>query len=76
MAVGGVFYMVFSCLATSPSTLSIDLYDLNYLDAGLVYMPAGFGVILAAYLTGKPKLSELLVGLMNGDGAGREVTRP
>lgn len=52
MVVGGIFYTVFSCLAASLSTLCIDLYDLNYLQAGLVYLPAGAGGILAAYMTG------------------------
>ncbi|KAI4207537.1 MAG: hypothetical protein LQ346_000469 [Caloplaca aetnensis] len=53
MVVGGIFYTVFSCLAASLSTLCIDLYDLNYLQAGLVYLPAGAGGILAAYMTGR-----------------------
>lgn len=75
MAVGGIFYMAFSCLAASLSTLSINLYDLNYLDAGLVYMPAGIGGILAAYLTGTSILSELLLELMSREGVGREIAR-
>ncbi|KAL8912456.1 MAG: hypothetical protein Q9171_002549 [Xanthocarpia ochracea] len=54
MLVGGMFYTVYSCLAASLSTICIDLYDLNYLEAGLVYLPAGIGGILAAYSTGKP----------------------
>ncbi|KAL9005297.1 MAG: hypothetical protein Q9188_001923 [Gyalolechia gomerana] len=53
MLVGGIFYTVFSCLAASLSTICIKLYNLNYLDAGLVYLPAGVGGILAAYSTGK-----------------------
>lgn len=58
MVVGGIFYTVFSCLAASLSTLCIDLYGLNYLNAGLVYLPAGVGGILAAYSTGTSEASE------------------
>ncbi|KAL9025905.1 MAG: hypothetical protein Q9196_005346 [Gyalolechia fulgens] len=67
MLVGGLFYTVFSCLAASLSTICIELYELNYLDAGLVYLPAGVGGILAAYSTGRQSgnmdsmLAELLV---------------
>ncbi|KAL8684624.1 MAG: hypothetical protein Q9224_006227, partial [Gallowayella concinna] len=51
MLVGGIFYTVFGCLAASLSTICIKLYDLDYLEAGLVYLPAGVGGILAAYST-------------------------
>ncbi|KAL8927845.1 MAG: hypothetical protein Q9172_001218 [Xanthocarpia lactea] len=54
MLFGGLFYTVYSCLAASLSTICIDLYGLSYLEAGLVYLPAGIGGILAAYSTGKP----------------------
>ncbi|KAL8787815.1 MAG: hypothetical protein Q9213_002002 [Squamulea squamosa] len=63
MLVGGIFYTVYSCLAASLSTICIDLYDLNYLEAGLVYLPAGIGGILAAYSTGKSKSREPLIML-------------
>ncbi|KAL8895646.1 MAG: hypothetical protein Q9192_003518 [Flavoplaca navasiana] len=53
MVIGGTFYTGFSCLAASLSTICIDLYDLSYLEAGLVYLPAGIGGIVAAYSTGK-----------------------
>ncbi|KAI4106603.1 MAG: hypothetical protein L6R37_002104 [Teloschistes peruensis] len=53
MFVGGVFYTVFGCLAASLSTTFVELYDLNYLEAGPAYLPAGLGGILAAYATGK-----------------------
>ncbi|KAL8938935.1 MAG: hypothetical protein Q9216_003621 [Gyalolechia sp. 2 TL-2023] len=68
MFVGGVFYTVFSCLAASLSTTCIRLYDLNYLDAGLVYLPAGVGGIVAAYSTGnmESRLTELLVRMSPG----------
>lgn len=53
MLSSGLFYTVFSCLAASLSTLWINIYHLNYLEAGLIYLPAGVGGILAAYKTGK-----------------------
>lgn len=53
MFVGGVFYTVFGCLAASLSTTFVELYDLNYLEAGPAYLPAGLGGILAAYATGQ-----------------------
>ena len=50
---GGLQYMVFGCLAASLSTQMIAVYSLNYLTAGLIYLPSGIGGILAAYVTGK-----------------------
>ena len=51
--VGSLQYTVYGCLATSFSTLMIDLYSLNYLTGGLVYLPCGVGGVIAAYTTGK-----------------------
>ena len=53
IVVGGMQYMIFGCLAASLSTQMIAIYSLDYLTAGLVYMPSGIGGILAAFLTGK-----------------------
>lgn len=50
---GGLQYTVFGCLAASLSAQMIVLYSLDYLAAGLVYLPSGISGILAAYLTGK-----------------------
>lgn len=50
--VGSIFYTVFCCLGASLSTLCIRIYDLNYLEAGLVYLPSGIGGIIAAYTAG------------------------
>lgn len=57
MLIGGVYYTVFGCLAALLSTICIELYDLTYLEAGLVYLPADFGGILAAYSTGESFLN-------------------
>ena len=51
--VGSLQYTVYGCLATSFSTLMIDLYSLNYLTGGLIYLPCGVGGLIAAYTTGK-----------------------
>jgi multidrug resistance protein len=53
IVVGGITYTVNGCLAASLSAQVIQVYSLNYLTAGLTYLPAGIGGILAAYLTGK-----------------------
>lgn len=53
LAVGGLQYTIFGCLAASLSTQMIHLYSLNYLTAGLVYLPSGIGGVLSAYCSGK-----------------------
>ena len=50
--VGGLQYAVFGCLAASLSAQMIEVHSLNYLMAGLIYLPAGVAGILAAYFTG------------------------
>ena len=51
--IGGIQYTIYGCLAASFSTLMIQLYGLNYLTGGLIYLPCGVGGVLAAYTTGK-----------------------
>ena len=51
--VGGLHYTIFGCLAASLSTQMIHIYSLNYLTAGLVYLPSGAGGILASYSMGR-----------------------
>ena len=53
LVVGGLQYTIFGCLAASLSTQMIHLYSLNYLTAGLLYLPSGIGGIVAAYLNGR-----------------------
>ena len=48
----GVYYMNFSCLQASISTLFIGIYGLSELKAGLVYLPFGIGSCIGAYLSG------------------------
>ena len=53
LTVGGLQYTMFGCLAASLSAQMIHLYSLNYLTAGLLYLPSGIGGIFAAYLNGR-----------------------
>ena len=50
----GVYYMNFSCLQASISTLFINLYGLSELKAGLIYLPFGIGSCIGAYCSGSP----------------------
>jgi hypothetical protein len=53
-----IFYMVYTCLQASLSSLFIQIYDLNQLQAGLIYLPFGVGCALAAFFAGTyPTLS-------------------
>ncbi|KXG47094.1 Major facilitator superfamily domain, general substrate transporter [Penicillium griseofulvum] len=52
-AIYGVYYMNFSCLQGSLSTLFIEIYKLSELKAGLVYLPFGIGSCIGAYCSGK-----------------------
>jgi MFS family permease len=48
----GVFYMNFSCLQASLSTLVIKLYGYSELQAGLLYIPFGLGGLVASNISG------------------------
>ncbi|OQE07498.1 hypothetical protein PENVUL_c013G05728 [Penicillium vulpinum] len=52
-AIYGIYYMNFSCLQGSLSTLFIDIYKFSELKAGLVYLPFGIGSCIGAYCSGK-----------------------
>jgi hypothetical protein len=52
--IGSITYTVKMTLQTSLAVQCIDIYHLDYLQAGLVYLPSGVGGALAAYITGKP----------------------
>lgn len=51
--VGSIQYAVYSALGTSISTKMASVYSLNYLNAGLIYLPSGIGGLIAALLTGR-----------------------
>ena len=50
---GGIVYTIYSCMHASLSSLFIDLYSLNQLEAGLVYLPFGIGNTVATVVSGK-----------------------
>ncbi|KAF7533391.1 hypothetical protein G7Z17_g13523 [Cylindrodendrum hubeiense] len=51
--IGTLAYINFMTLQTSLASLSIETYDLDYLQAGLVYLPAGLSSAFFSKLTGK-----------------------
>lgn len=55
--VGSIYYTVSRSLAASLSAQCIDMYHLNYLEAGLVYLPSGIAGMISSYTTGKPSSS-------------------
>ena len=48
-----IFYMNYSCMQASLSTLIMDKYGLNALQVGLTYLPYGIGCGLASYFAGE-----------------------
>jgi len=50
---GAFLYTTFCCIPTSLGTLVVQIYRLNQLQAGLVYLPFGIGCTLAAVASGK-----------------------
>ena len=50
---GGILYMIYSCLHASLSSLFIELYKLNQLEAGLIYLPFGIGNTIATIVSSK-----------------------
>jgi hypothetical protein len=51
--VNAIFYMTYCCVQASLSTLFIRLYSFKELQAGLIYLPFGFGCAVASYTTGQ-----------------------
>lgn len=50
--VGSITYTVKMTLQTSLAAQCIEIYGLNYLQAGLIYLPSGIGGAIAAFGTG------------------------
>ncbi|KAI0016434.1 major facilitator superfamily domain-containing protein [Xylariomycetidae sp. FL0641] len=53
IVVGSITYAVKMTLQTSLAAQCIDIYGLNYLYAGLIYLPSGVGGAIASQITGK-----------------------
>ena len=51
--VGSIYYTVSRTLGASLSAQCIDVYRLNYLEAGLIYLPSGIAGMISSYSTGK-----------------------
>lgn len=49
----GIYYMTYCCMQASLSSLFIEMYGYQELQAGLVYIPFGFGCLASVYLWGK-----------------------
>jgi len=53
-----IFYATYSCVAASLSSVFVEIYHLNELDAGLIYLPFGIACATTAYMTGNPNYIE------------------
>ncbi|KAI1821718.1 major facilitator superfamily domain-containing protein [Xylaria intraflava] len=51
--IGSITYTVKMTLQTSLAAQCTDIYDLNYLEAGLIYLPSGIGGSIASHFTGR-----------------------
>ena len=49
---GGITYTIYCCLNASLSSLFIEVYKLNQLQAGLIYLPFGIGCMLSTLMSG------------------------
>lgn len=50
---GGILYMLNCCLNASLSSLFIEIYKLNQLQAGLIYLPFGLGCTVSTLVASK-----------------------
>ncbi|KAI1084015.1 major facilitator superfamily domain-containing protein [Whalleya microplaca] len=53
IAIGSITYAVKMTLQTSLAAQCIDIYSLDYLQAGLIYLPSGVGGAVASSITGR-----------------------
>lgn len=51
VSINGIFYMTYSCIQASLSSLFIGLYGFTELKAGMIYLPFGFGCVIASYVS-------------------------
>ena len=50
---GGLLYMIFCASVVSLSTTLMDIYSLNELEAGLIYLPYGASCLVSTLMSGK-----------------------
>ena len=65
----GIFYMTYCCIQASLSSSFISIYHYQELEAGLIYLPFGFGCLMASYAAGTG-LTSHPVTLLNCDSQG------
>ncbi|KAI0131936.1 major facilitator superfamily domain-containing protein [Xylariales sp. AK1849] len=53
ISIGSITYTVKMTLQTSLAAQCTEIYKLDYLQAGLIYLPSGVGGALGSYITGK-----------------------
>jgi hypothetical protein len=53
----GIFYMVFSCLQATLSSVFARTYHVSGVGVGLIYLPPGLACVISALLTGKDQMS-------------------
>ncbi|KAL4970378.1 uncharacterized protein BDV14DRAFT_42708 [Aspergillus stella-maris] len=51
--IGSITYVVKMTMQASLAAQCVEVYDLNYLEAGLIYLPSGIGGAVASYSTGR-----------------------
>ncbi|KAL2126536.1 hypothetical protein VTI74DRAFT_743 [Chaetomium olivicolor] len=59
--IGFITYTVKMVLQSSHPAQCIEIYQLDYLQAGLIYLPSGVGGAIASYSTGKFQLSSFVL---------------
>ncbi|KAI4267006.1 MAG: hypothetical protein L6R35_006887, partial [Caloplaca aegaea] len=64
LVANAIFYVNYSCLQASLSTLIMDLYGLNALQAGLTYLPYGIACGVTSFLIGMLVFHSLKPGLL------------
>lgn len=60
-----IFYMNYSCMQASLSTLLMSIYGLDALQVGLTYLPYGIGCGIASYLAGTSEQHVLVLSLIS-----------
>lgn len=53
ISIGAIFYATSRAMGASLASKSVEVYNLNVLGSGLVYIPSGVAGIIAARITGK-----------------------
>lgn len=56
ICIGSITYTVKMALQTSLAAQCVDIYQLDYLQAGLVYIPSGVGGAIGSFVTGEPRV--------------------